>query len=213
MSSFWGIAFESFKAANGWPTALFALAFTVIAPIILPNSQIQLIYLYPIIAFLFLTSVTAIGLIATLYKKLISTSNDMEIIKSELENRNLPSIIKSTFIDTASDQYLCMLVRPNSFFGADTYTAIYFRSHDGFEILVGIGIVTTIQDSGLIQIQILNWLTSKNDLLRRVIDNDKDVLLRILVKPSPPRYFINLIDSERMPRIEGDTLGQLRAIS
>jgi hypothetical protein len=79
-----------------------------------------------------------------------------------------------------------LLLEASPFFGAQTPVSIYQLNHGGFEVMVGIGLVATVQTNGLLPVRIEQWSDRFPALLDSLIHNDADALKQIAVRPSVP---------------------------
>lgn len=101
-------------------------------------------------------------------------------------NKILPAIL---YARKANQKPLLCLLEPSELFSQDILVSLYFRDEDGFEILVGIGKVKNIQENGKIQIEMLNHDPIYEDIMKKLENNDINIMKRFQVKPHiPDRY-------------------------
>lgn len=79
---------------------------------------------------------------------------------------------------------LTLLLEPNALFGQSMLVSIYHGNQNGFEVLVGQGVVGNIQSNGSIQISIRSWEQAYDSLRRSVVSQDLSVISKLLVRPS-----------------------------
>lgn len=105
----------------------------------------------------------------------------------ELARKPLPTVRSAM---RAPDGYpqdsVILLLDPSDLFSNGTQVALYLRDEAGFEVLVGIGFVSTIQDNGLVQVVVSRIFETFHETLSSLANSDKRVLDRIMVKPSVP---------------------------
>jgi len=90
-----------------------------------------------------------------------------------------------------SGEGVIMLLEPSDLFSHNTLVSFYLCSGDGFERFMGIGKFRHVQENGKIQAEVLDW--EREDILTKLKRNDVTVLRRILVKPSVPDTYIDLV--------------------
>lgn len=86
---------------------------------------------------------------------------------------------------------LTLLLDASDLFGTNAMVSIY-RRHEEYEVLIGIGFVSTIQDNGLIQVCVQSSTDSDlTDIWEKIEQNNRDELARLIVKPTVPRNIVS----------------------
>jgi len=83
------------------------------------------------------------------------------------------------------DSHLLLLLAASELFGHQVAVSIYSRI-DEFEVMIGIGFVSTIQVDGTIQVEVSKRVSAYDDVWTQVKSNDRRALQALVVKPSVP---------------------------
>lgn len=81
-----------------------------------------------------------------------------------------------------------LLLDESDLFSQGTQVSIYLRDEADFEILIGLGFVAAIQSQGYVQVWITQIASPYEGTLRQIMDNNKQLLERVRVKPSVPTF-------------------------
>ncbi|MFA5793758.1 MAG: hypothetical protein WC980_01615 [Candidatus Brocadiia bacterium] len=98
----------------------------------------------------------------------------------------LPEVIHGTKLSPQSDSVLCIL-NPSKFFSHNIKVSCYYN--DEFERLIAIGRVLNIQEDGKIQILLSEILPGYTEVTKKVSENNKSTLVKIIIKPTFPANF------------------------
>ena len=117
---------------------------------------------------------------------------------SQLQKSVIPKIlgvIKEQGSQSAL-QLRCLLEN-SALFSNDTCISFYYTDDEGFERLIGMGVVVTVQDDGKIQAVLDSPILGYQDILEKLGNNDFKIISRTVVKPNITRnmmfdYLFNL---------------------
>jgi hypothetical protein len=132
-----------------------------------PNKTLPLIY------FIYLLVFTSLLIITLISAVMVAIKNQNPIPKIE-------NIIK-----TSNGDIICLLQSSNLFSNGIS-VSFYYTNDQNFEQLVCIGTVINIQENGLIQAKIENYLDVHQDIIEKIKNNDNQIIKKIKVKPSIP---------------------------
>ena len=79
-----------------------------------------------------------------------------------------------------------LLLEPNALFGTQTPVSVYHVDPAGFEVLIAVGLVMTVQTNGYIPVRLQRWTESGRPVIERAVQPDPRALAELLVKPSIP---------------------------
>ena len=174
--SFWGLIWSSFWDIQSFSIGCLSLVFTLVFAALAGKTPIPL-YLVLILGTL------ALLIIATLMRAVDKAIKEYKKIKHSLIPRitrvrkgQIPGII------------VCLLEKSDLFANLMLISCFY-TDDDGFENLIGEGYVENIQSDGQIQIVIDQPDFSQQDILNRLVNNDKKILDRTVVKPGTRKKF------------------------
>lgn len=98
----------------------------------------------------------------------------------------LPTVRAAHQVARAPDRgELLLLLAPSPLFSHQTAVSIYTKVDD-FEVMIGLGLVATIQANGTIQVCIKQREAAYADVWTSIEHNDKRALEALIVKPSVP---------------------------
>ena len=107
---------------------------------------------------------------------------------SQLQKSVIPKILY--VIKEPSSQapfQLRCLLGNSALFSNDTCISFYYTDDEGFERLIGMGVVVTVQDDGKIQALLDSPILGYQDILEKLGNNDLKIIKRTVVKPNITR--------------------------
>jgi hypothetical protein len=121
---------------------------------------------------------------------LVVTLFDCALSCARRMSTRLPGVIRA-YPPSAPyvDAFAILLLEESTIFAHGSMVSVFTRAND-FERLIGLGFVTTIQENGWIQVCVLGETetdTETEEIWKRILQNNKDELELLLVKPSIPR--------------------------
>lgn len=154
--------------------ALAALVTGVVTWALKPETYVSVVILIPAALVLFIC-------IATLCRT-------VQLLQLSLDAKGptLPRVITARRHYEDGSGLPMLLLEASPFFAPQTYVSVYHLDHSGFEVLIGIGLVTSIQGNGLIPVRLERWASSKTALLTLALSCAPSALAELLVKPSVP---------------------------
>ena len=170
--STWSELYEAFRRIKGWVLGLVGVVLSVIAYEWAATTKISLRVLVPI-------------LLVTLIAFLTLADAFFEARRRRSQLPRVRRAIPPTAL--YADARAILLVEASDIFSHDAMVSVFTRTND-FELLIGVGFVATVQENGLIQVCVLpDDEESTLDTWQRILQNNKDELSQLLVKPSIPR--------------------------
>ena len=164
----------AFKDVAGWPIAVLAIGLAIALWEWAPDTTVKLAYTVPACTVVLIVA-------ATFFKAFVAT--EQELRKA---GPALPKVITAQQVYGDGSGQPLLLLGPSPLFLPQTQVSIVYQDVSGFEILIGIGLVVTVQANGYIPVRIEAWLQERANLLRKVLDQDKATLACLSVKPSVP---------------------------
>lgn len=77
---------------------------------------------------------------------------------------------------------MCLLA-PSALFSVGMAVSFYWLDETGFEVQVGIGQITTVQEDGNIQAALVSPVGAYEHIVRRMANNDRTVIDKIRIRP------------------------------
>lgn len=171
---------ESFKKVWGVPAIFLGIVLSYLSWTQSPDSTIKLSFFVLILSTLVIVIITLINLSINLYNK--SIENKLPIIK----------LTRQPFYDDNSQ--LLLLLEPSDLFSFDSVVSIYKLDND-FEQLFGIGKVINIQENGMIQVGLIEVIGSGSETFKKLANNDKELLEKMIIKPTIPNFAFNSLQT------------------
>ena len=169
--------YDAFKRVNGYALGAIGLIISIVPYIWDMNKTFSIKFLLPLGVILVITVIVLFDFSIHCFKNMTA--------KSPRARRALPPqpLYEGTI--------LTLLIDPSDLFGTDAMVSIY-RRHEEYEVLIGIGFVSTIQDNGLIQVCVQSSTDSDlTDIWEKIKQNNRDELDRLIVKPTVPRNIVS----------------------
>jgi hypothetical protein len=133
--------------------------------------------LIPLWAFWYL----AILSVATLWIVLAALKKALQ------EKVSLPAV-RAVVSDPPDHDRPILLLEPSILFGISTLVAIYHRdSGTGYEILVGHGVVRTVQTDRQIQVKVEEWSSGNDELVSRILNQNTATIDALIVRAGSMR--------------------------
>ena len=95
----------------------------------------------------------------------------------------LPSVKQATRYGIKQTGVL--VLEPSKLFSHNSIVAIYYIE-DQFEKLIGLGTVSNIQENGLIQVAVIEYLPERDETWKAILSNKADKIKSLIVKPYAP---------------------------
>lgn len=164
--------YESFRRTGGWPLAFLSLLLSLVLFVVKADATIHLRVIVPF---------ACAGIVCFI------VSADLAIRMWRRAANQLPQVlaIVTQPVDGASSRHI-LLLEPSPLFGHGSMVSIYNLREDGFEVLVGLGHVATVQQDGRIQVLLVRELASPEEIARILDATNSGFRRRLLVKPSMP---------------------------
>ena len=169
------ILFRSFDGIYGILLAASGIIITIIIGITGTISQINAVFMF--------LGVLCVIFILTFFK----SSLELFEIARDLKHKNsLPKVIEGLepYMQNEDAKALCIL-EPSELFFYNVEVSFYYRK-DHHEELIGYGEVINIQDH-YIQVQLNEILTGYEDIVRKITQNNAEILKKLNIKPFVPK--------------------------
>jgi len=173
MRSLFAELYDAFRRVNGYAIGFVGLLAMLAAYIWLPETAISAKIFIP-------AAVVAIVLVITLFDCALHAVRQIGV--------RLPKVLRALTPGAPyADAIAILLLEKSAIFSHDVMVSVYTRADD-FERLIGIGFVTTVQENGLIQVYVQDDQDEQtSEIWQRILQNNKDELALLLIKPSIPR--------------------------
>ncbi len=192
--SFWGLIWSSFLEIQGlWigflgiVIALILARFPFKTPI-----PLDLVIIIAIFVLLFLFTLLHAVNKLLIKKRMLESELEQEREKNlklvgEIDNLKIPKILRVQK-EQATGIINC-LFDDSDLFADQLMISIFYMDEYGFEALIGVGYITTIQSNNKIQAVIDQPVSTYQDILDRLVNNDQIVLDQTIVRPGTPKNF------------------------
>lgn len=178
MENFFSHFYNSFKKVNGHLFGSFSLILAFVVWIWSSNSKVSFGLFIPLVLFFIILIITLIDLSYTLYIK------QKNLLPKVIQGREPPSLF--------NESEALIIVTESKLFSHEALISL-FLIEDGYERLIGVGNVLTVQNDGMIQIIITKSLVEESEnIWERVRSNNKIVIEKLLVKPNIPKILFQL---------------------
>jgi hypothetical protein len=168
-------------------------AISLIASIILWVFKPETVISFGLVLFLLILTSFLIIIFADSGYGIFVQYENLKVEYEKLKNKtDLPNLIKVI----KRDEKQIVLARPSKIFSHDMIVSLYFIDTSGIEELIGFGSIINIQESGVIQIEIIKILENFEELFGRMINNDMDILKNTIIKPHFSMKFIDIINND-----------------
>lgn len=97
--------------------------------------------------------------------------------------RFLPIVVTSLPSNGLTERPI-LILQPSELFGHGSLVTVFYVDDNGIELQVGSGYVVTIQTDRQIQVELTHWAAAHVGVLDGIKATSRDVLKRLLVKPS-----------------------------
>ena len=169
-NNFWGLIWSSFSVIQTFWLGLLGFVASVLAWAFAGQTPIPLVVLFVIITI-------AILVIATLITALQTALEEYQRVKQNI----IPKILRVQ--KDANNNIQCLLEASN-LFAAQLMISFYYTDEDGFEVLIGEGVVKNVQSDQKIQTVLDQPEAGYQNVLDGLANNDDTIIQRIKVKPS-----------------------------
>ena len=166
--------YHAFKRVNGYPLSFITIALAIVMYIWGPETSLSLKVVIPTFIILLIIIFIFFDLSFHCFSKMINVIPAVRYCQ-----KNQDSVKKGIAI---------LLLDNSVLFSPDTLVSIYYRD-ELYEPLIGLGVVLTIQENGLIQVLIDTCVDIRYDeIWSRACENNKSTLEKLIVKPSVPKH-------------------------
>lgn len=163
--------YKAFRRTNGFILTLIGLLFSFVMWFWKPSASVPL---WVIVLIVIVLAIVVVTLADALFESLKRSSR-------------LPRVCKAIQpVALYGDARAILLVDASDLFSHDAMVSVFSRMND-FEVLIGTGFVATVQENGRIQVCVQNSAESTGDIWERILQNNKEELSQLIVKPSIPR--------------------------
>lgn len=161
--------YNSFLRVKGWVLTLVPLILSWLFWSYLPDTNVSLRWIVPVALAVGILCITLFTCIHTLYHQ---------------KKHILPRVIQALRPQPLyKDTLALLLLSPSPLFGQESLVSIFKKNSD-FEILIGVGFVSAIQENEMIQVVVSKSINSDTKLWEIISANDQNLLKELIVKPS-----------------------------
>jgi hypothetical protein len=177
--SFWASIWVSFLRANGVLIGVLAVVVSVAFWLVAPDTSVPLGLALPI------------GLLCLV---LIVTLGNAAYENFRRSRRLLPSVLhaRKPPAETLGAKVLCLL-EPSELFSHDALVSFYYVDEEGFEQLIGMGVVLNVQEDRKIQVALTQAIEGHVEKLEKLVQNEARILKKIRVKPDIQKTHFDLM--------------------
>ncbi len=193
--NFWGLIWSSFLDIQGIIIGILGIFITILLPRFSVKTNIPLDLAIIIIFFILLLIATLFNAVSkTLneYKKAKKTLERLEITNNELEvkvnKRLIPKILYAKRKQSGIE--IEFLLENSKLFSNDIFISFYYTDEDEFELLIGTGVVLTVQENDKIYALMDKPVSAHQDILDKLAGNDAKILKKTVVKPVITKWMI-----------------------
>lgn len=193
-NSFWGLIWQSFLEIQGLWIGFLGIVITLILSRFPFKTSIPLDLIIVISFFTLLFLFTLLHAVNNLLTQKRSLESELETIKET--NKNLENDIKSLRIPkilrVQKEQgtgLISCLFEDSELFANQLMISVFYIDEYGFEALIGVGYIKTIQSNNKIQAVIDQPVPTYQDILDKLVNNDQIVLEKTIVRPGTPKNF------------------------
>lgn len=168
--------YKSFIRIKGYPLSAISVFLMLLPFFVTPTTEIPVrwVVFFALPFFLFLFVVCDVAYRAT-----------QEITLPRVKASRMPSPLYP-------DALAVLIVEKSNLFGHESVVSVYLKEDD-FEILIGVGYVSTVQQDGHIQIIVTSAIEeAQNGNWEKIRNNDGGILSKLLIRPSIPRIIQNI---------------------
>ena len=169
-NNFWGLIWSSFLGIQSLVLGFLGFVASLLVWAFAGQTPIPLVVLFVIITI-------AILVIATLITALQTALEEYQRVKQNI----IPKILRVQ--KDANNNIQCLLEASN-LFAAQLMISFYYTDEDGFEVLIGEGVVKNVQSDQKIQTVLDQPEAGYQNVLDGLANNDDTIIQRIKVKPS-----------------------------
>lgn len=168
------VLWTSFKKMWGIPATVLGVILSFLMWHFTPDKTITLLFFFIVVYILIIIGLTFFDSSLTTYK---------------LSNNVIPKILLARNSSTKPDAAPLCLLEPSNLFSYDTSVSAYYLDDDGFELLIGTGVVVTVQEDKKIQVLINKIVDGQEDIVNKLRSNDSKIIQKVKIKPSVPKSF------------------------
>ena len=189
-NSFWGLIWSSFNEIQGlWIGFLgFLISVLLVRFPFKTAIPLDLVLVAGFFTLLLLfTLIKATDKALNEYKNLKSDYQNLKENYQKLERNQVPKILQVRQ-DKSTNLIVC-LFEDSDLFATDLGVSFYYVDEYGFEVLIGVGYVKTVQNNGKVQVVIDYPDPAYQDIVTRLGNSDSQVIEKTFIRLGIPRNF------------------------
>lgn len=193
-NSFWGLIWKNFLEIQGLWIGFLGIIITLILARFPFKTPIPLDL---VIVMVFFTLLFIFTLLYTVNSLLTQKGKLESELEGEIEqNQNLVNELNKLKIhkilrvqkEQNTGEILCLFDN-SDLFADQLMISVFYRDEYGFEASIGVGYIKSIQSNNKIQAVIDQPVSSYQDILDRLVNNDQLILEQTIVRPGTPKKF------------------------
>lgn len=176
---FWREFYGSFTRVQGWVLAVLGVLLSLATFFWSDDTSIPIGW---------------VATIATVLTILIVTLVEMSRALAVRVQNPLPRVLACLEPSPSTGDRRILLLEPSDLYGHDAVVSVYHARDDGFEVLVALGYVATVQQNGRIQVVIARQLPSDPGPDQVFDSRNATNLRRLLVRPGAPNAIMEQLN-------------------
>lgn len=189
--NFWGLIWSSFLEVQGALITFIGIFVSIGLSRFPVKTQVSLDIFIILVLILLLIIVTAINACNKLFVKYNKLKQELETVSQENKQLNviarkriIPRIISARNYQIKNISGILCLLEKSELFSHNIFVSCYYTDNNEFEVMIGVGSVINIQTDGKIQVFINDFVNDYQDILRKLANNDNQIISRVLIKPT-----------------------------
>lgn len=179
-NNFWSLIWSSFNEIQGSLITFLGIFVSVLLARFPAKKQIPLDIFIIVVLILLLIVATVIRAISTLLA-------ENQELRQKLVQPVIPKITFARKYQISQVEGILCLLERSQLFSTGIFVSCYYEDEGGIELLIGTGKVINIQGEGKIQAFIDRPIPAYEDILIKLANNDSQVILRTVIKPTISR--------------------------
>ena len=172
------ILWNGFSKAWGVPVGIIGLIAAITLWIYPATETLSLKIVVPSTVIFLILIYTFLSAITDLYKK--------------YQQNPLPKLL--TCQKDLTQNTIVLLLSPSQLFSFDSIVSVYSIQEQDYEAIVAIGVVINIQEDKKVQVLITDVIPGKDEIIKKLTENNVNTIEKIIVKPNIAKAYINNIN-------------------
>jgi hypothetical protein len=180
----WSLIWSSFLEIQGALITFIGIFLSIFLARFPVKNQVPLDVFIIILLVLVLIIVTIFHTCNKLLIEYTAIKLELEIANQNNKKRLIPKIISARHYPIQGYPRILCLLEESILFSQNILVSCYYTDNDGFEIIIASGSVINIQEDRKIQVLIDEFVDDYQDILEKLANNDRQILPKVLIKPT-----------------------------